>query len=327
MARESKRKQLHYRKAVFSQPSAKSLQDLLEEALSKLPKVVQRFQPRDDGTDDGWQSFINHHKGALGMQLGNLVLHAVDQSRHIIAIDETAEQLNIEHIAPPSLNDGKKRQFLESILYYGVMGNHVIILQSMSLKARDLENYLSWILRAAGVMAEDNAVLLDNYVSAVTQQQLENTAVKSVKIGTPLFENAALADAFNSNGANGRLLPRGEGAGILKALAPERWLSLGLSDASEASDLQVRVEVTYNRQASLSSQRTLNKIAQALRHVSDEDIRIELKNGGTVVGSELQVKTYVPVDTFNGVMDAYDVWNKMQGWLIDILDQGLIDAE
>ncbi|WP_211471679.1 hypothetical protein [Collimonas humicola] len=191
MARETKRKQLHYRKATFLNPHGKSLQDLIEEALAKVTPVSQRFQGLDDGTDDGWRRFINTHRAFYGLQFGNMVLYAPDQSRHIIAIDDTADELDIEQIAPPMGNDGKKRQFLESLLYYGIQGNHVILLQSMAMKARDFEHYLNWLLHNAGVLAPENGVFLNNFLPTATQERLAKAEVKSVRVGTPLFSTQA----------------------------------------------------------------------------------------------------------------------------------------
>lgn len=121
MARELKRKQLHYRKASFLKPTGQSLQDMLEDALNKLTPVTHRFENLDlDSPDETWRRFINTHRAALGMQFGNLVLYASEQNRAIIAIDDNADELDIEQLAPPKSNDGRRREFLESILYYGI---------------------------------------------------------------------------------------------------------------------------------------------------------------------------------------------------------------
>lgn len=333
MIRESKRKQLHYRKATFSTIHGKSLQELVEEALRKLAAVADRMQGLDDGTSDGWKRFINTHRSYYGMEFGNMVLYAPDQSRNIIAIDEAADELDIEQIAPFTGADGKKRQFLESLLYYGLYGNHVVLLQSMSLKARDIEHYFNWLLRKAGVLSEDNHVFLNNYAPTATQEKLERAEVKSVRIGTPLFNTEAAAESVDESADSSaeakkvRFRPS-EGMDVLKAfVSPDRLGDVSWAELEGASNLDVFVEVTYKRQTDERSQKVLNRITSALRHVSDEDIRIELKNGGTIVGSDLQIKNFMNVDSYGGVVDPSDLFNKMNSWLVQILEQGLIDAD
>jgi hypothetical protein len=330
--RESKRKQLHYRKATFISQTGKSLQSLVEEAIIKSTPVKVRFQSLDDGTEDGWLRFINTHRSALGMQFGNLVLYAPDQSKHMIAINEQADELDIELIAPLQSADGKKRQFLESLLYYGILDNHVILLQSMALKARDLEGYLTWLLINSGVIGKDNAVFLNNFIPTLTQERLDKSEVKSVRIGTPLFNQDLPLDYKNNDQSEDkakkvRFQNRIEGWEVLRTLISDRISDISWKEMQAANDLEVFIEVTYKRQVNELSQKALNHISSALRHVSDDDIKIELKGGGVVVGTELQVKNYISIDTYGGIVDQSDLFQKMQSWLISILEEGLIDAD
>jgi hypothetical protein len=324
---QSKRKLLHYRKAQFLKPIGRTLQECLEDAIVRQTPVKLRF--RDLATDpedqDGWKQFINTHRSALGMEFGNVVLYAPDQNKQVLAIDENADELDIQQISPPPGRDGTKNQFLESILYYGVRGNHVLVLQSMAMRARDLEGYLNWLLRGAGIFDDSNAVFLNNYAPTLTRDTLERSEVKSVRIGTALTD-AAVAELPNKDVTRTKFRAFGEGIEVLRTLMPERMKDLTWSDITASTNLEVFVEVTYKRQTDDSSQATLNKIASALRHVSDDDIRIELKGGTTIVGSQLQVKNYVNVDTFGGVVDPFDLFSKMSDWLVQLLEDGVVEA-
>lgn len=330
MSKESKRKLLHYRRAEFLKPVGTTLQMLLEEALHKCTPVTDRFEKIGEGDEtDAWHRFINTHRSALGMEFGNLVLYAPDQNRHIIAIDENADELDIEQIAPPTIADGKKRQFLESLLYYGIKDNHIILLQSISLKARDLELYLNWLLRRAGVIDNENAVYLNNTVPPLSQERMEAAEIKSVRVGTPLIDASASSQIPVSVNEDNSLRSRlfGEGLDILKAIMPERLKGLSWTEFGAGSDLEVFVEITYKRQANEDSRRLLNKITTAMRHIGDDDMRIELKNGGVMVGTDLQVKAFKQIETYNGLVDPEDVFRTMQHWLLEILSQRLVDAE
>lgn len=329
--KENKRKLLHYRRSSFMKPIGNTLQDLLEQALAKLTTVSQRFESMGTEEEEVWRRFINTHRSALGMEFGNLVLYAPDQARHMIAIDDAADELDIEQIAPGSSEDGKNRQFLESILYYGVRGNHVILLQSIALKARDLEIYLNWLLRKAGLIDDQNAVFLNNFVPQPAKDKLSKAEVRSVRLGTPLVDMPGRTDTVGvvKQGfevKTTRFRPWGEGMDILRLIAPERMKGLSVDDLQSASDLEVFVEVTYRRQADDKAKKLLNTLTTALRHVGDDDLRIEFK-GGVMIGSELQVKALKSIVTYNGLVDPQDVFVAMQGWLLEILDQRLIDAD
>lgn len=333
--KENKRKVLHYRKATFQHSIGRTLQDLLEEAIRKRALVKERIRLLNDGSDDGWQQFINTSRSALGMEFGNLVLYAPGQNRQTITIDDQAQELDIEQISPPSGTDGKKRQFLESLLFYGVSGDHVILLQSMALRAREFEGYLNHFLQEAGVLSNDNAVYLNNHVTPATQERLSGSEVKSVRIGTPLIEtilgaaeqpaSARQPHPSPSTQKSLSFRPWGEGMNVLKLLAGDRLNGINWSNLQADNNLQVFVEVTYSRQTDEKSQSLLNDVTSALRHVSDDDVRIELKGGGTVIGSELQVKGYQSIVTYRGIVDLQDLFEKMNSWLIEILQKGLID--
>lgn len=330
MAIETKRKQLHYRKASFLKPTGRPLQDLLEEALNKLTPVKKRFESLTDvsSSDELWRRFINTHRAAMGMQFGNLMLYANEQNRAIISIDETADELNVEQIAPPVSNDGKRREFLDSILYYGIKSNHIILLQSMSLRARELELHFNWLLREAGLIDQQNAVFLNNFAPRMTHEKMENAEVKSVKLGTPLYDHyEQVTEVLQDDKKSIKFKPFGEGIDILNALAPNRVPKLSWEELEASSNLEVFVEITYKRQTDVKSQKLLNNLTTALRHAGDEDIRIELKNGSVINGSELQIKGFKSISSYNGLLEPSDVFSKMNEWLLESLEQGIIDAE
>lgn len=311
-------------------PTGRTLQDMLEDALNKLTPVRLRFEHlTEDSPDETWRRFVNTHRAAMGMQFGNLVLYASEQNRAIIAIDDNADELDIEQIAPPKSNDGRRREFLESILYYGIKQNHVVLLQSMSLRARELELHLNWLLREANLIDKDNAVFINNFAPQVTHEKLEQSEVKSVQIGAPLvdyFEEVTepLAEAKS---VTKRFRPFGEGIEILKPLLGNRIVDLSWDELDASSNLEVFVEITYKRQTDPGSQKLLNRLTTALRHVGDDDVRIELKDGGVIIGSDLQIKSFKNIEAYNGLLNPQDVFQKMSDWLLESLERGIIDAE
>lgn len=327
----TKRKLLHYRRAQFFQPVSKTLQSLLAEALDKLNCVDNRFERIDENTKDevedtGFKRFINTHRSNLGMEFGNLVLYADGVNKQTLTIDKSVDELDIEQMAPPETPDGKRREFLESILYYGIKNNHVVLLQSMALKSRELESYLNWLLKKAGVMSQENNIFLNNYAPKITEDKLKSSTVKSVKIGTPLYNSFEEVSAKVS--PNKKVFkPIGEGLDILKLVAQHRLDDFIVDELQDDSNLEVFVEVTYKRQTDIDSQDLLNKLTRALRHAGDDDIRIELKGAGTIVGSELQIKSFKNIEIYEGIVIPKSVFESMYEWLADNLEMGYIDPD
>lgn len=330
MAAETKRKQFHYRKTSFLNPVGLTLQELVESALTKLTPVKNRFERLTDDNflDEKWNRFVNTHRAAMGMQFGNVFLYVEDQNRMTLEIDDTADELNVEQIAPQKSDNGKRREFLDSILYYGIKGNHVVILQSMSLRARELELHLNWLLHEANLIDKQNAVYLNNFTPRMTSEKMENAEVKSVKLGTPLYDHyGQLPNSERNDKTKNKYQPFGEGIDILNVLAPKRFPTLSWNELEASSNLEVFVEVTYKRQTDENSQQLLNNLTTALRNAGDEDMRIELKNGSVISGSELQIKGFKSISAYNGILDPSDVFSKMNEWLLENLEQGIIDAE
>ena len=330
---ETKRKLFHYRKAqLFLPVENKTLQNLIEESLKALNSVGSRFytvedKARDENEDTGFRKFINTHRSRLGMEFGNMVLYADGVNKQTLTIDKSADEVDVEQIAPPQTPDGRRREFLESILYYGIQDNHVVLLQSMALKSREFEEYINWLLKRANVISEENSVFLNNYAPRITKEKLDQATVKSVKIGTPLYSTFEEIPNNKTLTTKKRFRPIGEGLDILKLVAPNRLDDIYLENLQDDSNLEVFVEVTYKRQTDTESQELLNRLTQALRHVGDDDIKIELKGAGTIVGSELQIKSFKNIDAVNGVVQPQSVFENMHSWLAANLEMGFIDPD
>ncbi|NJA04757.1 hypothetical protein HC024_03210 [Methylococcaceae bacterium WWC4] len=306
-----------------------NLQKLIEEALNKKSSIGDRFYTDDEEESEhsGFRKFINTHRSRLGMEFGNLVLYADGINKQTLTIDLSAEEVDVEQIAPPQTIDGRRREFLESILYYGIKDNHVVLLQSMALKSREFEDYLNWFLRSAGVISEETKVFLNNFTPTITKEKLDQATVKSVKIGTPLYNTFEEIISDRVTSTKKRFKPVGEGLDILKLVAPNRLDDIFLDEIRNDSNLEVFVEVSYKRTTDNDSQELLNKLTKALREVGDDDIKIELKGAGTIVGSELQIKSFKNIVAINGVVEPKSVFENMHDWLADNLEMGFIDPD
>lgn len=269
MKAETKPKTLHYRRATFLQGGS-NLQSVLGKALGKLKNVGQRLENLT--SEDHTHRFINSHRSQLGMLFGSLMVYAEGTNRPLVTIETDKPELDIEQIAPPS-KDGKHREFLDSILYFGIKGNHVLLVQSAALNARQMESHLFWLLGHAGAISKEDGVSLNDYTPQATRKKIEKAHVKKVSIGTPL-ETEAAGDKESSVRSvekvkRLRYNPAGMGFDFLKVVLGEQWLkNLKLDEALDDSRLQVSLEISYSYTTTEKSQKLLDDIANSLRHVN-----------------------------------------------------------
>lgn len=165
MATDFRTKNLIYKRAGFLvPPGAETLQSLLAAALKDFPLPLDRQEKRDP--DDSWFNWINFsgnrgRKGGNGQLLGcEFICYTKGANSGAISFAENVNHFAVEALPPPV---GK--ELLEGSVYFGVVDNHVVVLQSAALRTKDLERHLNWFLRnKANVLGENNQVTLEDNI-------------------------------------------------------------------------------------------------------------------------------------------------------------------
>ena len=161
MSTEKRRRALHYKHAKLSQ-TAETLQSLLEahldDAKSNYYKVKNRQQVL---TEDGKAvRFINsHNKHDGNLLLCQLVQFESGLSQLTIEVDEDAGAYPLNILNPSDIKrkDANIRaEFLDSVLYFGVHENHVLVLSSQRLQSKELEAHLNWFLKDLLIVQKEN---------------------------------------------------------------------------------------------------------------------------------------------------------------------------
>ncbi|RDF38423.1 hypothetical protein DWA26_18990, partial [Acinetobacter baumannii] len=91
------------------------------------------------------------------MFFGELIIVESGKAQAVLKIDnDSATEFPIKTYLTEDLPDDEdesvevvRKEFIDSVLYFGVIDNHVAIIQSRSLTARTLESYLGWLLGEA----------------------------------------------------------------------------------------------------------------------------------------------------------------------------------
>jgi hypothetical protein len=324
-------KTLIYKKIQFDDPEqklgAKTLQVLLKDALDKNPKSLDRSEPINEESD--LRRVIGHNKTDRGMLFGQVMLfeHGTDLT-FLVENPETSQlEVEIQNISDFQ-KDEKRREVLQGALYFAVFGDHMAVIQSQSVTFKSLEHHINWLLKDhSGVLDSSVGVILANEPKEAAVKAISAGDFKSVKVGSPLrqpkgYEEAADNDFNETSSVKQRFT---DGIDILKAVLREAWSDkLDLPEDVDGENLEVTVEVRYQRQSSAKARKWLDGFARATRHFDPEDTVIKTSKGKTITGNELRLSEKRSILVLNGVIDRADAYSKLYDWIKQLIEEDMI---
>lgn len=152
--KDNRQKVVHYKKAVIPH-SKSSLQNILLSIIGEggvAEKVLSRQEKITPSDENSGYRFLNKSDTYKTILFGQLVLFEKDKSQSLLELSDNVKFYDINSITSNDIiidgdkRSDKKREFVDSILYFGVLNNHVMIVQSTSLRARELEAHLNWLI-------------------------------------------------------------------------------------------------------------------------------------------------------------------------------------
>lgn len=313
-----------------------NLASLLSKALAQLPTVGGRR--RNIGSDD---DPILHVLGTpvnepSGISFGALMTYTPGTDPLFLVDDAMAQDVLLEKLPAPDTEDGKRREFLESILFFAAYKNHVALIQSQALKAAQLENYLLWMLHSSKVLAGDTLLkLIDTPPKAARKKMEAGGGVKSIKLGGEIVPPPATAQAASTptgSSAAGTQVVTGtaavsqtssvdleEGgmfAALKKFLKPADIARIPFDDLAD-SNIEMFVTLRYNRKTTEAGQKLMDSLGVALRNSEDVETELELKEGGTIKGDELRLTGRIGLQSYDGQLSHSEVFQELQKWLLE----------
>ncbi|MBE8812202.1 MULTISPECIES: hypothetical protein [Serratia] len=338
MSQESKQKAIHYKRAVIK-GSDYTLQNLLEAAVGKdgiLEKVDSRQECLNPTDINSGFRFLNKSDNYKSIFFGQLISFEKGRSQALLTMDGDVSFYNIKAItsseielkleADASQEDKAKlkREFVDSFLYFGVYDNHIVMLQSSSLRARELEEHLNWLLTSCSLLDDKTAIILQDKPTEDAVMQLKKAPVKSIKLGSPIKGKAELEENHSpeipgteiKQVKRVKFMPVGRGGDVVAAALGRDWVEqLDLGEALDEANLQVNLEITYMRKTTKRGQQVIDSIATSLRHMEEDDVTILLKGGGTLKGKDLKLSGNVSIKYIDGLVYEDDLYLKMHTWL------------
>lgn len=320
---EYKTKRLTYWRASMLQGRS-TLQAALTNALKNKQSIGVRKEPA--GMDDGdtLYRFINYHPAFKGMQFGELVQYEQGLHHEALAIDEAKDAVDITAVAPPNEDE----EFLGGNLFFGSLDNHLILLQSKEVQARQLENHLNWLLSEAGAIQPDDGVGLIKEINPQVKEQIVNKNATKLKIGTPLFDEKRNVDEIPKQKGERKqryfVALNGKGWDILNVLSEDSLRDIALNDSVDPESIEVLVEIRLKRRSNTENSKVMEQLTKSLRHSDPNDVKIDLKGTGELKGDELYLWSRKGIQCANGIPDRTDIFNSIADWMHELLDNGLV---
>lgn len=342
MATSSRRKllqkELHYKKAAFFKPNPATLQDMLKDALAKLDATQRHEEVNDvsvgpDSTPTVIQRFvrlINSPRDYRGFQFGVLVLFTpgdhhlvIDAVRRDAKPGERIGELDVQKLAPP---EGK--HYLETVLHFAVRDNHVVLIQSMSLRAQHLQDHLNWLLRAARCIDDSQMVSLSDEMSEETKSKLRQAPIKSMTLETAMVSGVQVPEGAPLDSS--ALAAFGRGWDAIKGLLSDTgYAPLTGKELEQVPDIGVKIEMNVRGRApaGTTNDKIMKSVMNALKEAQGVRFQAKLKGVGTLRNEDFYIHTRKSIGSFDGQLIQVEVYEEMAKWLESLIHSGQISVE
>lgn len=311
-----------------------NLQKRLSAALRQLDDNLglRREKLDKDGLN---QRFIIGSRTSNGLRVGMLIRYTRGNNQAIVADvddDTNVKDIQLEQLAPPPSEPGKRREFLEGILYFGIRDNHVILVQSNALQAKHLSDHLNWLLGKAPLADEEPNYLRLIHRPKASLRDKTVSGVKSIVFQQSLQftpEQKALTESVSqsreivlSSGAEGRA------NSILNSfLSTFGVKTVDFSDALETGDVEVKLEILYKKPGKRDGRQMLDGVVAALGDGLDEHVTLTVPGIGSVRGDQVKIHQSFTVPAPGGLADPATVFKTMHEWLENLLQNRMVTGE
>ncbi|WP_417837652.1 hypothetical protein [Thalassospira tepidiphila] len=344
MQKKQQRKTIYY-KHVSIHGENHDLQTLLQKVFDKDSSThFAKARMEVLSASSNVRRLINEVKDRERMFYGQMLMFEPGKSQGLLTLDDSVDHYPIDALTTDKIRlesedskshgsneEQKVREFVDSFLYFSVIGNHLAVVQSRSLTSRELEAHLQWVLSDnAQVIGKNSAVILSDKPLEKTIRKIESRPAKKILLGAPVIAGDGVPLSIDSSGGvaakSVKFTPKGMGFDVLKGLMGQKWLDQQeFSDELDDANLRVKLEVTYSRKTSKEGQKVLDSIATSLRHTDSADVTIMLDGGGDIKGDELRLSGNVDFIYHDGVLDENLLYDSMFKWLRDKVSDGEID--
>ena len=310
------------KKLVYRIASITNCDSDLQELLGKAIQATQ-VNERQQELNEYEKTFrtINQKWSYRGITMCEMVLIDPGASQPLAVYDESKGVYTIDAISTNELSQERLKRnsdFVNSMLYFGVKGNEVVIMPSQAINVRALENYLTWLLgEKLDLISNESKFALNKNIPRAVEEQIRSSPVRSIEIGSVLSgasdddsEEFVSSESFSINAKS-----------LLRVLGAKLKDELPFS-ISDDSNIRAKIVISYFRKTNDAGQNFMNHLGTTLRNLDDADVCVTLKNNVKISGEELNLQKVVKISkTDRGLLVNDDISEAMVTWLLDLNEQ------
>ena len=310
------------KKIVYRIASITNCDSDLQELLGKAIQATQ-VNERQQELNEYEKTFrtINQKWSYRGITMCEMVLIDPGASQPLAVYDESKGVYTIDAISTNELSQERLKRnsdFVNSMLYFGVKGNEVVIMPSQAINVRALENYLTWLLgEKLDLISNESKFALNKNIPRAVEEQIRSSPVRSIEIGSVLSgtsdddsEEFVSSESFSINAKS-----------LLRVLGAKLKDELPFS-ISDDSNIRAKIVISYFRKTNDAGQNFMNHLGTTLRNLDDADVCVTLKNNVKISGKELNLQKVVKISkTDRGLLVNDDISEAMVTWLLDLNEQ------
>ena len=324
---------VHYRKLMREEGQFPNL--TLFEALSR---ALEHNHPDGRRIADNWRlrlaavpnhdnhfRFLNDFHKDDEVFYGNTCLFSPGLLQALIEEDPEASVVDIAEKRAP---DGT--EYLHAIAYWLAVRDHLFIVQHVSLQAKAMEEYLTWLLRdqtptiAGNHYVQLQAVFDRNLVGgdlgdirSIEVGGLVPETIKAEPAGVPLREGAPAREIEYE--VRERLVERvvrgfSKARDVLEAVVGPMETQRLIETIPDEAALEVNVNIGYRAKKRKFSREFMSNLEAGLRNLPDGEVRIR-SNAGKIVGDDARLQTVMPVKLIrenSSLLDNEDALNQLK---------------
>ena len=322
-----------YKRAQFlSNVPGETLKSLVEEALSKRTTFGQlRLNISPDESNPVYHVISSQHCEPDGFVFGTLMTYTPGTDPLYLVDDADAVEVLIEKRPLPHTEDGKRREVLESMMYFGIIQDHLVLMQSQALKAPQLEAYLRWLLHKSDTLAKNRSFQLVDTPSRAVQERMERgRGVKAIILGGEVlpppergrsgeqgtldFSDTETTTSFSASPSTAE-----EGHSwmnwLMSLVGPSRSSQIDFRKLDSAN-IEMSVILSYNRNTTEEGQELMDSLGSVFRHTDHVDTRLRLNDGSVIHGAQLKLNGTVSVTAYGGQLSTQEVYEEIREWLL-----------
>lgn len=312
MADRVKNRKVYYKRAVISDPTI-TLQSALSAALGgQLRKADNRREQFTE--DEEIFRLINRFTTYSNTLFCQFIVYEPSRQQAYLKLEPGKDFYEID-----SQSSGDKEAFADDVYYFGVRDNDLACIQTRSIREQQLELHLHWLLTTKTDHVDDDVSLeIINQPDTKIYQTIQNRPAKSIKIGSQLYSESQTSTS-QTHEEKKRFNITGKAADLIRtAIGHHEYEKIrSLDDDLDEANLEVNLEIKFNRKTTYSGQDVLDRLASSFRHVDGVDYEVEFKGGSRIKGDVMKISAPVQMQiTDKGLVDETDLYRQMHEFLI-----------